>query len=141
MKTKLIQLLIAIKALFRRVVWFWQGKQLEAEFSKNESPVRSEAEEAVAKVVFETDVAPDCVSAGILRGGTAIFVTHNNAKEVFIHKTYAEAADKAIEWLRLQGDEVKAGKVTQMNRKERRAWKKRRKAIRRTLARNESRRH
>ena len=144
MKTKLIQLLIAIKSLLRRVVQFWQGKQLEAEFSKNESPVRDEAEEAVAKVVFETGVAPDSVSAGILRGGCAVFVTHRSAKEAFLHKTYAEAADEAVKWLRLQGDEIQTGKIkttgaTHMNRKERRAFEKRRKASRRVHARNEAR--
>jgi hypothetical protein len=112
-----------LRRFFRFVARWWQGKLRNVELADTASPARSEAEEAVAKIVFETDIAPDCVAATVFEGGCAILVKHDKAQELFVHKSYALAADKAIEWLK--GQKLKQGHTSKMNRAQRRAFQKR----------------
>lgn len=111
-----------IAGLFERLVWAVQGLFLRRKLKAPDSPLRSAAEEAVARVVYETELAPDCVSAGEIRGGCGIKVTHNDAQEWFVHNSYDEAATQAIEWANLQGDEIDTGSASKMPRKQRRAF-------------------
>jgi hypothetical protein len=129
--TSRISLWARFRAFLQRIFWFWKGKVLEAELEQPDSPLRSAAQLAVDRVVLETDITPDCVSALIFRGGEAIKVKHNEAWEIFIGLSYEHAADEAIEWLKRQGDEVKTGKVTKMNRQQRRKFDAERRASRR----------
>ncbi len=121
----------------QRVVWFFKGEELKAQLAQvatptsPASPIRTEAELAVERVVMETDITPDCINAQVLRGGCTILVKHNEAWEAFVHNSYGEAADKAIEWLKLQGDEIKTNKVTKLNRQQRRKFDAERKKLRR----------
>ena len=106
-------------------LWFTHGMSgalLEERLADESSPERSEAEEAVAKVIAETDVAPDCVSALVRDGGACILVKTDGDWEGFIHNSYGEAADKAIEWLLLQGDFVETQNTSDMNRAQRRSF-------------------
>lgn len=80
------------------------------------------AQEAVNRVVYETDIPPDCVTAGVWDGGACIKVKHADAWEMFVHRTYDEAASEAIAWLRLQGEEVSYRHVTKLDRRTRRAF-------------------
>jgi hypothetical protein len=95
-----------IKKLFKVIIswwlalkWWWTGGVLSAQLSDHGSPQRTEAEEAVDRIVRETRVAPDCVAATVLRGGATIIITHDNGKEAFIGRSYDHAANKVIEWL------------------------------------------
>lgn len=122
-----------LKARWKRLWTFlyrwWGGKLLNIELADTASPARSEAEEAVARVVFETNVAPDCVAATVIRGGPAILIKHDKAQEAFVHHTYAKAADKAIEWLKHResmGRELKQGMTSGLNRAQRRQFESRR---------------
>ena len=88
-----------LRRLVRSVRQRWSGGVLDARLSDLGSQERRDAEEAVAKVVAKTQVPADCVSATTLQGGPAILVEHDGAKEGFVHRTYDQAADKAIEWV------------------------------------------
>ena len=114
-------------AALRSIKWWFQGKLLNRQLKSPETTSRTDAEEAVCRVVMETDIAQDCVQATILRGGPCILIKTDEDWEAFIHKSYKEAADEAIEWLILQGDEVKTAHTSNMNRAERRAFDARRK--------------
>lgn len=107
-----------IKQLFWRLVWWWQGGVLSVELEKENSAVRTDAVIALDRVVLETTLPHDCIKANIVRGGPCIMVKHDDAWEAFIHKTYAEAADKAIEWIRAQGDEIATANTTNLSRKD-----------------------
>lgn len=111
-----------ISAFFMRIWWKITGSAKALSLDDKTSPLRTEAEEAVARVILETDIAPDCIEACIVRGGTALKIKHDDAWEVFIHKNYTQAADKAIEWLNLQGDEISTSETSNMNRAQRRAF-------------------
>lgn len=126
---KKLSLLARLKARFFAIVAYfkarWQealAQQLVADLADPTSKVRTEAERALERVVFETDIAPDCVQCCIVRGGCSVMIKHDNAWEAFVHNSYTEAADKAIEWLKLQGDEVSTKQTSDMNRKERRSF-------------------
>lgn len=100
-----------LKARWLQVKHFFTGKLLEAELQTGApTPERTQAEEAVAQVVFETQISPDCVSAGVIHGGAGICIKHNDATEWFVGRDYAHAAHEAIAWLQLQGDEVKSSR-------------------------------
>lgn len=104
----------------------WLGRLYEYQTAKRlleaERLVQPSAE-AMVKVYGACPwIPPDTVSAGILRGGEALFFRHNDATEVFIGNDYDHAADKLIEWLTLQGDELKTSETTKMNRQHRRAY-------------------
>jgi hypothetical protein len=89
---------------------------------------RDEAEEQLARILFETGIRPDAVSATTMNGGPCFLVTHQGATEAFIHHTYTQAADKAIEWLKGDGQSIAAKKDERapvMNRKQRRGYKRR----------------
>jgi len=108
------------KSLYKRIVWWWTGGLLSVQLEDKASDTRTEAEYAVERVVYETNIAHDCVSATIIRGGPCILVTHDGAKEAFIHNSYAEAADKAIQWLR--ANDVRYSEQSKLSRRERRAF-------------------
>jgi hypothetical protein len=115
-------------ARWLQVKYFFTGKLLEAELESGApTPERSEAELAIARVIDTTDIAPDCVSAGVVNGGAGIRVKHEDAIEWFVGRDYAHAADEAIAWLQLQGDLVKSAKASSMNRAQRRMFDARRK--------------
>lgn len=106
----------------RTIRWKFTGALLEEKLA-TESDTRSDAQKAVDKVVWETDLAPDCVSAIIVRGGTCIRVKTDGDWEDFIHNSYGEAADKVIEWVNLQGEFMETqAETSKLNRKERRAF-------------------
>ena len=107
------------KAFFKRITQFWKGQYLEVQLQDTTSPTRTDAEKAVTRVVMETNIAPDCVSAMVFQGGCAIKVKHQDAWEMFLHNSYSEAADKAIEWLLLQGDEISTRGVSKLTRQQR----------------------
>lgn len=107
------------KAFLKNIFRFWKGQYLEVQLQDNTSPTRTEAERAIDRVVMETDIAPDCVSALVFQGGCAIKVKHQDAWEMFLHNSYGEAADKAIEWLLLQGDEISTRGVSKLTRQQR----------------------
>ena len=104
--------------LWLPVWWWWSGGLLEMKISDKLSPERTEASKAVDRVVMETNIAPDCVKATVLRGGPCLIVTHDRAQEAFIHRTYDLAADKAIEWLKMKGGSLVTTKSTSMSRKD-----------------------
>jgi hypothetical protein len=106
--------------LWKRVLWWWTGGLLSVQLEDKTSETRSDAEHAVERVVFETNIAHDCVSATILHGGPCILVEHDGAKEAFIHNSYNEAATKAIQWLR--ANDVRYSEQSKLSRKERRAF-------------------
>jgi hypothetical protein len=97
-----------------------RGGVLDEKLRDETSTVRSEAQQAVDRVVRECNIPPDCVQAQIYNGGCAILIKHNAAWEMCIDHTYAKAADRAIEFLRK--NDVEAGKVSVMNRHQRRAF-------------------
>jgi hypothetical protein len=123
-----LSLLQRLIDLWKRVYWFFTGEALKVQLQQTAtpaqpaSPLRTEAELAVERVVMETDIAADCVCAEIFRGGTAIRVMHNEAWEMFIGRDYNHAAEEAIAWLKRQGDEIKTSKVTHLNRHQRRKF-------------------
>ncbi len=127
--------------LLQKIWWWILSWFLVRKVQKLDSPERTEAEEAVLQVVFKTDIPHDCVSAGVLRGGCCIFVKHmdedsgQEITESFIHNSYAEAAAKAVEWLKLQDDEMHYIGRTKLNHSARRAFDQRRKRARRQDAR------
>jgi len=114
--------------LWLAIYWKLKGESLKIQLQQTATPVqpasplRTEAELAVERVVMETDITPDCVCAEIVRGGTAIRVMHNAAWEVFIGRDYNHAAEEAIAWLKRQGDEIETNKITKLNRHQRRAF-------------------
>jgi hypothetical protein len=109
-------------AFLRSIKWWFTGGLLDARLADSESTEYSEAQAAVDKVVYETDIAPDCVSAMVMRGGHCVLVKTDDEWEAFIHNSYEEAADKAIEWLNLQGEYVETAKTSKLNRRARREF-------------------
>jgi hypothetical protein len=92
---KLLQMLVS---WWHALKWWWTGGVLNAQLQDQGSPQRNEAQEAVDRIVRETRLAADCVSATVLRGGATILVTHDRGREAFIGRSYDHAADKVIEW-------------------------------------------
>jgi hypothetical protein len=125
-----------IKTLWLTLWWWFVGGVRSAQLQDTASDARNEAEEAVARIVYESDIAPDCVCATVVHGGCAILVKHdtgtpNNprvASEIFIHRTYALAAEKALEWLHNK-PMLRTGTVSKHNRQERRASVSRRRRL------------
>ncbi len=107
-------------------VWFKHGvtgSLLEERIAYTESEERNEGQEAVDRVVWETDIAPDCVSASVVRGGPCILVKTDGEWEAFIHNSFSEAAVKAIEWVNLQGEFMEPqAKTSKLNRRARREF-------------------
>lgn len=124
-----------IKALKRFFVFLWRwwnGKLKNIELADTGSQARSEAEEAVARVIYETDLVPDCVAASVIMGGCAIIITRDGGVgETFVGKSYNHAADKAVEWVKTravaEGVNLKAqGSTSGLNRAQRRAFDRKR---------------
>jgi hypothetical protein len=110
-----------------KVWWPLRGRQLDKQIAEG-GKKRTEAEEQLARILYETEIRPDSVSATTMRGGPCFIVRHEAATEVFIHNSFADAADKAIEWINLQDDEITPKKIDQapvMSRKQRRAYARR----------------
>jgi hypothetical protein len=110
-------------AFLQRIVWFFKNQLLLDHLQSGGEAAKSEVEEILARIVAETGIAPDCVSAQILRGGHTILVKHNLAWEAFIHNSYPEAAERAISWIKFQGYNLKTGEVSSYNRAQRRKLK------------------
>jgi hypothetical protein len=137
------------RSLWGWITWIWQqiwwklrGEALHHQLQDHASPLRSEAQIAVDRVVYETKIAPDCVMGAVVRGGPAIILKHdphgNGATQtVFIGKTYEHAATEAIAWLKTQGSELTTKKVSQLRRADARKFD----AIRRQKQRKRRRRH
>lgn len=105
------------KRFWQPIERWWIGGILASELEKP-SLTRTEAELAVERIVMTTNIQPDCVSATVIRGGTAIIITHDRAKEAFIGNGYEHAADKAIEWLtQREGRFILQAKSTGLSRK------------------------
>jgi hypothetical protein len=108
----------------KRIWWPLRGRWLDKQLAPG-GMKRSEAEEQLARILYETGIRPDAVTATTMRGGPCFLVRHKAATEVFIHNSYTEAADKTIEWLKLQGNEITPKKLDAapvMSRKTRRAY-------------------
>lgn len=126
---KLSDWLYFLKSLWLKRVWWpivgvFANRRLKDEHGK----VRDEAEEQLARIIYETGIRPDAVSATTFRGGPCFVVKHKDAMEAFIHRSYTQAADEAIKWLKLQGDEITPEHqegAQQLNRQQRRTFKKR----------------
>jgi hypothetical protein len=113
---------------WRKYVW-WKltgyraNKQIEPGGKK-----RDEAEEQLARVLYETGIRPDAIAATTMRGGPAFIVSHDGEKTVTIDHTYKAAADEAIAWLKeMQGEIVpkKLPDAPVMSRAQRRGFAKR----------------
>lgn len=109
-----------------------QGKKLIGPDAPadEETPLESQAKEALARVIFETDIPPDCVEATTAFGGPCIKVKHDEAWEAIIHETYEQAADQAILFIKDQGEYLETAKTAAqgpMNRAQRRRFDKERK--------------
>jgi hypothetical protein len=92
---KLLQIIVG---WWHALKWWWTGGVLNAQLQDRGSPQRSEAQEAVDRIVRKTRLAADTVASTVLRGGAAILVLHDEGQEAFIGRSYAHAADKVIEW-------------------------------------------
>jgi hypothetical protein len=104
------------------IVAAFKGFFLRRKVRQLDSPIRAEAKEAFAKIIHQTELAPDCIIAGEHDGSPMFKVKHDNAWELFLHNSYEEAAEKVIEWANLQGDEVSTAKTSNMNREQRRKF-------------------
>lgn len=126
-----------LRELWLRLWRWWTGKVLNARLKDHSSPERNEAELAVERVVTQTNLAPDCVAATVIRGGPAILVRLDTSSEAFVHHSYALAAEQAIKWanarerrqaeLKRSGNGNGQGQVSKLNRKQRRQFDKLRK--------------
>jgi hypothetical protein len=140
-----------LKKLWLKLWWWFKGGVQVARLQDLSSPVRNEAEEAIAKVVYQSNIAPDCVVASVVRGGTAIILIHSvvsndrrgrpyrddsgralrkGQQECFIGRSYDHAADKALEWLAMQDGKLSTGVQSSMNRRARRSFDVRRRRAR-----------
>lgn len=119
-----------LKQWWLKTIWWpLRGRQLDKQIAEG-GKKRDEAEEQLARIIYETGIRPDAVSATVIRGGPTFLVKHQDAHEAFIHNTYTEAADKAIAWIKLQDDEIKPERqegAQMLNRQQRRAFKKKHK--------------
>jgi hypothetical protein len=109
-----------IKAFFVSIYWKFRGEALHVQLQDHSSPLRSDAERAVNRIVYETRVAPDCVSAMIFRGAPSITVKHDklfdgSTSTITNGLTYAEAADRTIAWIEAQGLELTYTGVTKIS--------------------------
>lgn len=125
------------KRFWQPIKWWWTGNVLTSELEKS-SLTRTEAELAVERIVMTTNIQPDCVSATVIRGGTAILITHDRGKEGFIGNGYEHAADKAIEWLtQREGRFILQAKSTGLSRKSQKVFN----AVRRDAKKKRRKRH
>jgi len=114
-KSKRLSLWARLKAWWQVQTWFVRSQLLQAKLESKGTEALTEAQRSLRKICAETGIAPDCVSAQILRGGCCILVKHNEASEAFIHNSYPEAADQAIAWLKLVRG-LKTDKVSAMTK-------------------------
>ncbi len=114
-----------LKALWKKFYRFFEGAYRTGQLEDSASDARTDAEKAVARILRGTGIPPDCVGATVIQGGCAILITHSvreqKRQEAFVHKTYEQAADKALEWL--EANKLKFGGQTGYNRDTRRAYK------------------
>lgn len=103
MKKKLWSLLSVLSKLLRSFRNWWSGGLLNARLQDEGSKEHGDAERAVARVIHATGIHPKHVFATVIHGGPTIVFSHRKSQEGFTHKTYAEAADKAIEWYNKRG--------------------------------------
>jgi len=113
-----------LQKLWWKVTGYFANRRIKPGGAK-----RSEAEEQLARILYETGIRPDAVSATTMNGGPCFLVKHKDAQEAFIHNSYKVAADKVIEWLNAQGDEIEPQRQERaplMTRKQRRSFERRR---------------
>jgi hypothetical protein len=114
-KVKRLSLWTRFKAWWQVQTWFVKSQLLQAKLESKGTEALTEAQRSLRKICAETGIAPDCVSAQILRGGCCILVKHNEASEAFVHNSYPEAADQAIAWLKMARG-LKTDKVSAMTK-------------------------
>lgn len=120
------KLLQIIRNWWLALKWWWTGGVLNAQLQDQGSPQRTDAEQAVERVVRETRLAADCVKATVLRGGATLVVTHDGGQEAFIGRSYDHAADKVIEWAnQREGRFVRQVLSSRMSDKKQRSIRKR----------------
>lgn len=120
---KLLQL---IRGWWLALKWWWTGGVLDAQLQDQNSPQHNEAQEAVDRVVRETRLASDCISAGVLRGGATLFIAHDSGREAFIGRSYEHAADKVIEWAnQREGRFIRQAMTSRMSERGRQSTRKR----------------
>ena len=115
-----------VKAFFVGIWWKFRGEALHAQLQDHSSPLRTDAQRAVDRVVYETNVPPDCVKGVIFRGLPNMQISHdqfvNGATMTMINgRNYDHAAERAIEWINAQTDLTYRG-ATSMPRRDRRAF-------------------
>lgn len=123
-----------MRRLWQRFCAFLYGLYLGylVERTKDHEPALREvladpAKRALHRITLAGLCPPDTVSMGLMRGGPAVFFTHDRGKEIFIGETYEHAADKFLEWMRDQlargpGYVPPTKKTTLLSRHERRAY-------------------
>ncbi len=112
---------------FKNLWWSFQGAMLDQKLQDETCVERTEAQKALDRVVLETHVPHDCVTATVVRGGPCILVHHDvNQQTATIHTSYAEAADQTIKWINEQGAELSFEQSTKLSRKDQKqfaAWR------------------
>jgi hypothetical protein len=103
MKKKLWKLFSVLSALLHGIRNWWSGGLLNARLQDEGSKEHGDAERAVARVIHATGIHPKHVFATVIHGGPTIVLSYRKSQEGFTHKTYADAADKAIEWYNKRG--------------------------------------
>lgn len=109
-----------LEKIWWKVTGYRANKQIKPGGKK-----RDEAEEQLARILFETGMRPDAVGATTMNGAPCFLVTHKTAKECFIDRTYTAAADEVIAWFkRGQGaiEPQRNERAPVMNRKQRRRY-------------------
>lgn len=124
-----------MKNLWKRIrkwwlttVWWKIATPLANRRIKPGGKKRSEAEEQLARVIYETGIRPDAIAATTMRGAPAFDVRHDEERTITIDRTYTAAADEAIAWLKEQQGNIKPqkhDKAPVMSRSQRRGFDKR----------------
>ena len=134
-RKKKLSLWERIRAFFVGLWWSFRAIFHEAQLANPDSDVRTEAQRAIDRVVFETQIPPDCVKAMFFRGAPNIQISHDpftgGATATMINgESYNHAAERAIEWITAnsKGDLTFHG-ATVMRRKDRRAFNSIRKRV------------
>ena len=116
-----------LRTIFKRIYRFFEGAYRQAQLHDAASITYTDAEHAVAWVIKASKLPDDCVAATVVSGGCAIVVKHKSGQEAFVHKTYRQAAEEAIEWIKNRDNDLCVGEVSGYNRAQRRAMKARQK--------------
>jgi hypothetical protein len=126
-KTRLGRLWAAICAWFKGHFHRYLASRLESHPELAREVLADPAKRALKRAVLAGLCPPDTMSMGICNGGPALYFKHDAAQEVFIGKTYEDAVDHFLWWLR---EMQRAGpayapttkSTTKLSRHERRAY-------------------